>query len=215
MTLECYSYLARCPEYKDGNGGLCLCISRVPMAAKHLRFNNTVDVVAEVSRLAPALTPHDPECPQLDFSLPSSTFRQHTQFTLDFLNRAAHTPPLTEVDIRILSANGLSGLCAFRVRHRNQNGLYDGNTVTVGDVLTVIHRTLREHDPSTDGDVLRSCNRRISALPASAQREERALGPRRIDHLLGKVFFNGIVIPAESHRPWEVTLQDRPKTSSL
>ncbi|KAJ7764244.1 hypothetical protein B0H16DRAFT_1526476 [Mycena metata] len=212
--LPASSYLALGNQIRNG---LHLADIRVHHG-NHVSFKSEVVEIAEKrmsGRLAAALTPHDPKCPKLDFSLPSSTFRDHKNLTREFLDVPAHTPTLHEVEIRILSADDLRGLCVFPVEHRNREGRRDGGAVTVGDVLTAIHRALREQYPSTDQDVLRARSRRISALPPSAQREEHALGPRRIDHLLGKVIFNGIVVPDEPYTPWEVTLQYRSKTSSL
>ncbi|KAJ7161737.1 hypothetical protein C8R46DRAFT_352149 [Mycena filopes] len=185
----------------------CLCIIVYGIMAskkQQVAFEKEVVILEEVlipdDTLDPALRPQ--ECVELDFSLPSSAFAPGEPAALpaEILDRPAHSSLITRVLIRIPSARGGRGLCSFHVVH---DGSAAQEPVTVGDVLTAIHRRLREAEPSNDPEVLKFCADRIAQ---SAQPEtERAFGTRRIDHLLGKVLFAGIVIPPQQE-PWHVEL---------
>ncbi|KAJ7137012.1 hypothetical protein C8R44DRAFT_869094 [Mycena epipterygia] len=189
------------------------------MPPKNLRFNPVVDEYEERdvyspppayqsgSVLAPVLHPalRPGECPQFDFSLPSATYNADPRLASAFMDKAACTPPLPMMKIRILSADGSCGLCRFEVYHHPK-----GKDVTVGDVIGTIQAKLREPmENAADKTVQWYCKQRARTLEqyagrtdANGKKNEETL--RRVDELLGNVLFSGITLVEDR---WEVRLK--------
>ncbi|KAJ7082045.1 hypothetical protein B0H15DRAFT_912546 [Mycena belliarum] len=198
---------------------------------KYLRFNPSVDEyeacpIASVPTgccngavsqhvLDPVLRPGTPL--RLDFSLPSALFCQPSRLPPALLHTPASTPPVPRVTIRIPNmpdSETSPGLCQFYVLHSPE-----GEAVTVGDVLSAIHRSLREPLPSSDLAVLRHQTRRVKTVAghgtsldprtkASVERDEEMGGARRVDQLNGYVVFAGIERPAgKDPLVWHVKLE--------
>ncbi|KAF8153648.1 hypothetical protein K438DRAFT_1987451 [Mycena galopus ATCC 62051] len=185
------------------------------MPTKQVRFSEIVDQYedrTEPCNLHPALCPEG--CiPGLDFSMPSVLFRANSRLESALLNMPAYTPPIdiSEVQIRVLYAGGMRGLCTIAIPPIS----------TVGDVLTTIHEKLRQ--PVLDvpagenidwyhSQRVKTLDAYCSALNKRARRDtnsmEAATGMRRLDLLRGKVLFAGIVVPdiTEPHK-WELILE--------
>ncbi|KAJ7644467.1 hypothetical protein FB45DRAFT_1053224 [Roridomyces roridus] len=125
-------------------------------------------------------------------------------------------PPQTQITIRIAAVGSSRGLCVLGISSRNRQG--EADFITVGDVLTTIHDTLRqqlslqEADSAARGaDVQRYRVHRVSTvdtyLEAShldpgtcrdVKRAEVITGVRRVDLLRGAVMFDGIVVKSKS-----------------
>jgi hypothetical protein len=200
------------------------------MPPKHLRFSETVDeyeahevadpledvtapaLASTPIQLHPSLTPK--QCLSLDLSLPSAVFRADAQLDPALLNKPACAPPLSEVHIRVPSADGAGarGLCTLAVAHAPR-----GAPVTVGDVLSALRDRLRQSEAiaGADPDVRRYHAQRVRTLDmycvhldaatrAETRRAEAAAGTRRVDRLRGKVIFAGISVEPQR---WQLHLE--------
>ncbi|KAJ7921188.1 hypothetical protein B0H13DRAFT_161046 [Mycena leptocephala] len=153
-------------------------------------------------------------CLSLDLSLPSAVFRADAQLDPALLNKPACAPPLSEVHIRVPSADGpgARGLCTLAVAHAPR-----GAPVTVGDVLSALRDRLRQPEAitSADPDARRCHAKRVRTLNAycagldvatraETRRAEAAVGTRRVDCLRGKVLFAGITVEPQR---WQLHLE--------
>ncbi|KAF7354233.1 hypothetical protein MVEN_01111100 [Mycena venus] len=202
--------------------------SYLTMASKNLRFNPDVDVYDEIYIASPALKASNGPgltvpvldaalqpgraCPPVDFSLPSAVFRADPHLDDALLGRPACQPPVYEVHIRVLSADGIHGLCNIAVVH---NPRYE--PVTVGDVLSTIRDKLRQTEACAEQDVRWYYAKRVETLDGycsnlETNRKERTEGTRRVDRLRGNVLFTGIAVPSPAEpRKWQLQLAFSPR----
>ncbi|KAJ7032202.1 hypothetical protein C8F04DRAFT_1262162 [Mycena alexandri] len=150
---------------------------------------------------------------QLDFSFPSDVFRRNPQLTTALLAAPACSPPRTTLCVRIAAGMYKKGV---QIRHI---GAADG-AVTVGDVLTMIQRELRQYDygeaPAEAAAYMRRriatvnghSTRRDAAARAATVAAEREGGGRVVDHLLGHTMFAGLRLrPGHPDHYWDLVLE--------
>ncbi|KAJ7777677.1 hypothetical protein DFH07DRAFT_936691 [Mycena maculata] len=152
---------------------------------------------------------------QLDLSFPSEAFRSNPQLTQSLLDAPACTPPRSQVEIIVGLADG-----AVQVRLESKHCGRRGLPVTVGDVLTTIHKYLRQYDNGRRPIQAEPYMwRRIATvngycaghdpqrLAANMAVEHQGQG-RIVDHLLGHTQFAGLDLQAkEPDHFWKLNLK--------
>ncbi|KAJ6465560.1 hypothetical protein C8R47DRAFT_954142, partial [Mycena vitilis] len=136
----------------------------------------------------PSLTPE--LALKLDFSFPSAAFRANPQLTQALLDEHACKPPQSVLYLGISAGHYKAN---FDVRNPRRG-------VTVGDVLTVIQKHLRQYDfGNAPREAAPYRDRRIATVNGYCSIRDRATieaeglaGGRFVDHLLGHTLFAGL-----------------------
>ncbi|KAJ6628132.1 hypothetical protein B0H10DRAFT_2209804 [Mycena sp. CBHHK59/15] len=156
----------------------------------------------------PVLSPE--HCLRLDFSMPSEAFDGNPQLTHDLLDEHACSTSATQLVVRISA--GLIHM-DLEVLHKPP-----GQSVTVGDVLTRLHRYLRERERDLPPVTVPYTNRRAETVngycegrplhfKAANIARELACGSKRVDRLLGYTSFGGLFVrPGKPENFWQLDL---------
>jgi hypothetical protein len=157
-----------------------------------------------------ALSPYHANAAKCDLSLPTKYIQLQSLLPPQILAEPATSPPLPCMTITCANLPWL-------IRVTPSGNSKHGPFVTVLDVLDAIHRSLRVSVTKAEFDKVQTSEeqRRINEAyrwrykkmtDAAAYEQERSAGIRRVDFLMGKSAFAGLLSSGSDPERWELNL---------